>query len=67
MHLKMLSGKRRPFCLGLNVLTSTHLHNQTQTTTYAQMPHPLMASPIGGPGKFEALSSLPFAAPIRQM
>ena len=26
MHLKMSSGKWRPFCLGLNVLTVPHLH-----------------------------------------
>ena len=29
MHLKMSSGKRRPFCLGLNVLTKpTHVSRQ---------------------------------------
>ena len=39
MHLKMLSGKRRPFCLGLNVLTpplsfrrEIHLHHRCRET-----------------------------------
>ena len=27
IHLKMSSGKWRPFCLGLNMLTGSHTHN----------------------------------------
>ena len=38
MHLKMLSGKWRPFCLGLNVLKVA--------TTYETYPHPHIQSSV---------------------
>ena len=34
IHLKMLSGKRRPFCLGLNVLTLYMLNYFEETEKY---------------------------------
>ena len=41
MHLKMMSGKWRPFCLSLNVLTSLTLnliHVYSRQTVSKQMP-----------------------------
>ena len=35
MHLKMSSGKRRPFCLGLNVIFGVWVDRLTTTSSYS--------------------------------